>query len=39
MEKRKRLQNDKESKLYPENSFTAARYTADFQPIVIIVHI
>ena len=37
MAKRKRLQNDKESKLYPENSFTAPRYGADFQPIVNIV--
>lgn len=30
--------NDKESKLYPENSFTTPRNSADFQPIVNIVH-
>ena len=28
-----------ESKLYPENSFTALRYSAAFQPNIIIVHI
>jgi len=38
MEKRKRLQKLRKSKLYLENSFPTPPNGAVFQPIIIIVH-